>query len=224
MSKLVDSVFQVKSAPCGEISSSPNFKVTEQPTGTHYDSCYQSIQRKQSAGPGAYVLENFHSCHCEAPEVQKAALERPGYSAKQWQDSYGWTSIKGCNVDNDSKLRNNRNLTNLNVIHQLNERPYLTVPFMGRGAGNIVVETRMVGEDTFQQRPCNTLAGFDMTDYHMTPMVQCLGDNVQNPSHIIHEDHGWVRSGVPSRQMIRNKDYLEKCGYQYNGKQWVKSK
>ena len=41
-------------------------------------------------------------------------------------------------------------------------------------------------------------------------------------NHIIDENHGWVRSGVPSRQMIRNKDYLEKCGYKYDGKQWIK--
>jgi hypothetical protein len=224
MSKLVDSVFQVKSAPCGIISSSSNFKVTEQPSSLHYDNCYQSIQKKASAGPGAYSLENFHSCHCEAPEVQKAALDRPGYSAKQWTDGHGWTSIKGCNVDNDSKLRNARNLTNLNVIHQLHERPYLSVPYMARGAGNIVLETRLIGEDTYQQRPCNTLAGYDMTEYNMTPMVKCLSDNIQNPSHIIQEDHGWVNGGVPSRQMIRNKDYLEKCGYSYNGKQWTKAK
>ena len=61
-----------------------------------------------------------------------------------------------------------------------------------------------------------------MTDYHLTPMVKCLSDNVQNTDHIIDENHGWVRSGVPSRQMIRNKDYLEKCGYKYDGKQWIK--
>jgi len=143
MSKLVNSIFHVRSAPCGQISSNASFKVTEQPSSLHYDNCYQSIQKKQSAGPGAYSLENFHSCHCEAPEVQKAALDRPGYAAKQWQDSYGWTSIKGCNVDNDSKLRNSRNLTNLRVINQLKERPYLTVTYMGRGAGNIVLETRL---------------------------------------------------------------------------------
>jgi hypothetical protein len=223
--KLTDSVFHVKTAPCGEIGTSEIFKVTEQPASLHYDSCYQTIQQKQSAGPGAYNLNNFHSCNCEAPEVKKSALERPGYSAKQYRDGYGWTSTKGCNVDNDSKLRNSRNLTNLSVINQLYQRPYLSVPFMGRGAGNIVVESRMgPGEDTYQQRPCNTLAGYDMSNHHFTPMVKCLGDNIQNVNNIVAENNGWVNGGVPSRQMIRNKDYLEKCGYQYNGKMWTKSK
>ena len=32
---------------------------------------------------------------------------------------YGWTSNNGCNIDNDSKLRNARNLTNLREINQL---------------------------------------------------------------------------------------------------------
>ena len=48
-----------------------------------------------------------------------------------------------------------------------------------------------------------------MTDYHMIPMIDCLKENVQNKNHIIEEEVGWVRSGIPSRQVIRNKDYLE---------------
>ena len=215
-------MFHVKTMPCG-IVSPDDFKVSEQPTNLHYDSCYQSVQKKQSAGPGVYQLNNYRSCRCEAPGVKRAAIERPGYSAKQYRDGYGWTSIKGCNIDKDSRMRNARNLTNLSVINQLWERPYLTVPYMGRGAGNSVIETRLTpGEDTFQNRPCNTLAGYDMTDFNMTPLVPCLRDNIQKPEHIIEENQGWVRSGVPSRQMIRNKDYLEKCGYKYNGKYWVK--
>jgi len=212
-----------KTSTCEKIPQSDNFKVTEQPTGLHYDSCYQSLQKKQSAGPGLYSLNNFHSCDCEAPNVKKSAIERPGYSAKQYRDGYGWTSNKGCNIDKDSKLRNSRNLTNLSVINQLFSRPYLTVPYMGRGAGNTVIETRLMpGEDTFQNKPCNTLAGYDMTEFNMTPLINCLHDNIQNEKHIIEENNGWVRSGVPSRQMIRNKDYLEKCGYHYDGKYWVK--
>ena len=59
-----------------------------------------------------------------------------------------------------------------------------------------------------------------MTSYHMTPMIECLKKNIQNKNHIIEEEVGWVRSGIPSRQVIRNKDYLKKCGYTYDGKYW----
>ena len=52
-----------------------------------------------------------------------------------YRDGPGWTSMDGCNVDNDSRLRNARNLTNLREIHQLIERPHLTTPYQGRGEG-----------------------------------------------------------------------------------------
>ena len=32
-----------------------------------------------------------------------------------------------------------------------------------------------------------------------------------------------VRGGQPSRQVIRNKDYLNKCGFNYNGKYWERN-
>ena len=44
-------------------------------------------------------------------------------------------------------------------------------------------------------------------------MIPKLQDEVQNTVHIIPEDsmQSWVRGGLPSRQMQRNKDYLRRC-------------
>ena len=40
-----------------------------------------------------------------------------------------------------------------------------------------------------------------------------LQKEVQDPQHIIPEDSkmDWVRGGLPTRQMVRNKDYLRRC-------------
>jgi len=188
-----------------------------------YDKCYKDIQMKQSSGPGLYYLRNFMSNKCNIPNVQEIAINRPGHSSKQFRDGYGWTSKNGCNIKSDSKLRNAKNLTNLKVINQLDERPYLTVPYMGRGLGNKKIETRLVpGEDTYQNKPCNNLSGRDTTHFKMYPLLPIIKKNVQNKKHIIEEENGWTRSGLPSRQMIRNKNYLEKCGYTHDGKHWKK--
>ena len=48
--------------------------------------------------------------------------------------------------------------------------------------------------------------------------------NLENKNHIIEEELGWIRSGIPSRQVIRNQDYLKKCGYVYDGKYWKQEK
>ena len=184
------------------------------------DNCYKNLRTKTSKEPGSYQVSNFHECECAAPNTKDLSLEQPEV---QYRDGYGWTSINGCNIDSDSKLRNARNLTNLNVIQQLYERPYLTVPFMGRGPGNTPVETKLIyGEDTFQNKPCNNLAGIYIDRF--TPMIDCIKDNIQNTIHIIPEDNEktWIRGGQPSRQIIRNTDYLMRCGFRFNGKQWLR--
>ena len=52
----------------------------------------------------------------------------------------------------------------------------------------------------------------------------CIKESIQNAIHIIPEENdcSWVRGGQPSRQIIRNADYLKKCGYKYNGKLWIR--
>jgi len=197
---------------------------TDNNTNMIYDECYKSVQNQQSSAPGEYRMSGFHSCKCEVPTVRKISIERPAHSAKQYKDGYGWTSIDGCNIDKDSNLRNAKNLTNLRFINQLYERPYLTVPYMGRGIGNKKLETVLVpGEDTYQAKPCNNLSGLDTTHFNMYPLLPNIKDNIQNKKHLIEEENGWVRSGAPSRQIIRNKNYLEKCGYVFDGKNWMKS-
>ena len=44
-------------------------------------------------------------------------------------------------------------------------------------------------------------------------MIKKLREEVQNPNHIIPEnsDETWVRGGLPSRQIMRNIDYMKRC-------------
>lgn len=184
------------------------------------DGCYKKKRAGTSQKPGVYASSNFHDCTCEAPYTKELSLKQP---AVRYRDGFGWTSMDGCNIDNDSKLRNARNLTNTNVIQQLFTRPYGTVPYMGRGSGNTNVESNLrPGEATMQKKQCNNLAGINIDRF--TPQLPCIRQNVQNPKNIIPEDSetSWIRGGQPSRQIIRNKDYLKKCGFKYNGKYWKK--
>lgn len=185
------------------------------------DKCYLTTRENQSIKPGDYQISNFHDCKCEAPFTEDLSLQQPSVF---YRDGYGWTSNNGCNVDNDSKLRNARNLTNYRYVQQLFERPYTTVPYMGRGVGDVCVESELrPGEDTFQNRPCNNLAGIYIDRFD--PQIPCIRDTIQNPIHLVQEDNdvAWIRGGQPSRQVIRNKDYLQKCGFYFNGKYWLKN-
>ncbi len=196
-----------------------NFNI-QQLTRLREDSCYLAHNSKKIQKPGDYSTTNYKDCDCKAPNTKQLSLEQP---VTFYRDGYGWTSNNGCNIDDDSRLRNSRNLTNYNEINQLYQRPYLTVPYMGRGAGNVCKESNLrSSEDTYQNRPCNNLAGVHID--RTTPQLDCIKNTIQDPIHLIPEDNDcdWVRGGQPSRQIIRNQDYLEKCGFKYNGKMWIR--
>ena len=186
------------------------------------DSCYVDAYLKQTQGPGNYFRNNLRSQVCEAPAARKMALTQPNVN---FTDGYGYSAMNGCNIDVDSGLRNNSEaLTNKKCIQTLNERPYLTVPFMGRGTGDINSELDVLqGENTFVRKGCNTLAGYDYSDRHFVPMIEKLEKTVQDTKHIVNEDASadWVRGGIPSRQLVRNKEFLEKCGFKLKGHAWM---
>ena len=175
----------------------------------HDDECNQDFDTIMSIAPGAYNLANFHSCRPGAPAARSVQLSQPTMNITMGAGNIG---ERGALVDNDS-LAKFSELTNLNTINTLDERPYLTVPYMGRGIGDSNVEPVIrSGEDTFQQKPCNALAGVTIDNF-FTPMVPCLRREVQDPKHIIPEDSMkcWVRGGLPSRQIVKNMDYMKRC-------------
>ena len=63
-----------------------------------------------------------------------------------------------------------------------------------------------------EKRTCGPLSGVSTLDYTITPMIDRLKEEVQNAKHIIPEDsmNSWVRGGLPSRQIVRNKEYMKR--------------
>ena len=101
-------------------------------------------------------------------------------------------------------------ITNDKSVNQLFSRPFLTVPYMGNGSGNPCVDSMLKpGEDTFQGKACNN----KRENPNFQPLVKCLKNNVQNTKHLIPEDVkiDWVRGGIPSRQLVRDIEYKERC-------------
>ena len=172
------------------------------------DECYELESTKQSSAPGKYFTSNFNPCDCKNEKVVEFATNNP---YMKFRDGYG---ISECNVDQSSNLRVGKSRKNPKCRSQLLHRPYLTVPYMGRGSGNANVETQLLpSEDTSQGKACNSLAGVTIENF-FTPLVKNLEEHVQNPKYLIQEDSDkrWVRGGIPTRQIVKNIDYLERCG------------
>jgi hypothetical protein len=177
----------------------------------HDDRLTVDLDSLQSQGPGLYYMDNQNGCECGLKEARSIQVSQPGIN---FSGGYGWIAEKGCLVDNDSDLRQDKDkLTNLRDINQVVERLFLTTPDISKGYRDIDVESVLISSDfASDQKPCDSLAGVSLGNY-FTPMIQKLSEEVQDPIHIVPEDSksDWVRGGLPTRQMVRNADYLRRC-------------
>ena len=178
-----------------------------QKTSLESDPCSIQIDEQESMGPGKYVLSNFHSCQCGGEDARAIAYEQPTVNFK---DGFGWGSMNGCKVDDDSQVRLGCKHTNPRLIQQLYHRPYLTVPYMGNGCYYPDKESSLqFSEQTNEKRSCNVLAG--VTIDRFIPMIDCLEENVQNPKNLIEETYDWVRGGEATRRNLKDVDYKRRC-------------
>jgi len=161
----------------------------------------------QSQGPGNYLVDNTFACDCGLEKARDVQLKQPNVNLT---GGFGWMGENGCLIDNDSDLRSN-NLTNMKFINQLDSKQ--NSGFFGRGPHNVDVESEIRDSLIIKdKRTCGPLSGVSTLDYTITPMIDRLKKEVQNSKHIIPEDSmgSWVRGGLPSRQIVRNKEYMKR--------------
>lgn len=161
----------------------------------------------QSLGPGFYKVDNTFSCNCGLTKARDLQLKQPNVNLS---GGFGWMGENGCMIDNDSGLRGNK-LTNKKYINQLDQRQ--NIGFFGKGPYKVDIESQIRDSLVISdKRTCGPLSGVSTLDYTITPMIERLKGEVQNTKHIIPEESmdAWVRGGLPSRQIVRNKEYMKR--------------
>ena len=175
------------------------------------DQLTMDLDVMQSQGPGYYHLDNQFACECGLKEAQSIQTSQPGIHLK---GGFGWIAEKGCLVDNDSNLRQDKDkLTNDRQINQVFERLSATTPNLTKGYYDVDTESIIrPGDFAGDQKPCIGTSEVTFGNYFL-PMIPKLKTEVQDNKHIIPEDSkgDWVRGGLPTRQMVRNQDYLRRC-------------
>ena len=122
----------------------------------------------------------------------------------------GYTA--GCNIDQSSELELSM-LSKPKTRISLNQRPYLTIPYLGRGQSDVVLETQMLqGKELANNRKsANPSSEISYVNYSTTPMIPSVQATITNPSNLIESiaAEGWIRGGLPSRELARDKDYTQ---------------
>ena len=170
------------------------------------DSCSQDINSIENSQACSYLLQNYFAQDCTMSKAKQLAVTQPciNYSGTMGSD------ICGSNIDDSSRLLIGTIQTHPRCRIDLFQRPFATVPYLGRGSVDSIVESQIQqGESITNKRSITRLTEKSHLKYRTTPMLPEIKQNIQNPNNLIEDSasQGWIRGGVPSRELTRDQDF-----------------
>lgn len=170
------------------------------------DLCCLDQNSIQNSSSCSYLLQNFFAQDCSMKNAKALATTQPGIN---YSGSFG-LGVGGCNVDDSSKLLIGGIQTHPKTRIDLFGRPFATVPFLGRGSVDPILESQIQqGEAITNKHSVTRLTEKSYLKFHTTPLIPEVKKNIQNPSLMIEgmASEGWIRGGVPSRELTRDRDF-----------------
>ena len=152
-----------------------------------------------------YTLSNFFSENASDTHVNFATA----------QPNVMFTGVAGVGVnsnfvDVDSLIRLNQTKERSLEKLQLNARPFLTVPYLGKGSCNPVLESQLIqGENSNEKKSVSSIMSKSFMEYSLYPTDDKMKEQVDNPAHTIQEMalDGWVRGGMLTRELAGDADF-----------------
>ena len=175
-----------------------------------YDRTDFSQQTLQNAEYANYMLDGFRPA-CPLSNAIDFATSQPNIN---FTGSFQ-TSIGGSNITENSQLLIN-DLSKDKCRIMLIQRPYSTVPYLGRGKCDPMLESQMQqGDFANNKKSINPSSEVSYLQYSQTPMLPTLKSTICNPANLIESNaaEGWIRGGLPSRELARDKDYNDGTDY-----------
>lgn len=171
------------------------------------DMCGVTAREVQNNATGSYNTTNYFLDSCGMDTPIGFATQQPNIFFK------GGTNAPSCNIVGESKLKIGSLQTHSKCKISLQQRPFLTVPYLGRGPPRPVIESRIQqGTATDELESCKLLTEKSFNEHSVMPLIPSIRYTIQNPDNLIESsaDSGWVRGGLPSRELTRNHDYSER--------------
>jgi len=185
----------------------------DSPSRIGLDECNKSQTDIQNVASCNYQTQNFFASDCTMKNAKSLATTQPGI---MYNGGYN-SGAGGCNIDESSMLQIGTIQTHPRCRIDLFQRPFATVPYLGRGSVNPVMEAQIQqGEQIVNKRSVNNLSEKSYIKYHQTPLLPAVQEKIKNSTIESDASQGWIRGGVPSRELTRDGDYFNKHStYQY---------
>jgi hypothetical protein len=171
------------------------------------DQCNISQTDIQNVASCNYLTQNYFASDCTMKNVRELATTQPGIMYNGGFNS----GAGGCNIDTSSMLQIGTIQTHPRCRIDLFQRPFATVPFLGRGSVNPVMEAQIQqGEQLVNKRSVNNLSEKSYIKYHQTPLLPAVKERMNTSKIETDASEGWIRGGVPSRELTRDGDFFNK--------------
>ena len=159
-----------------------------------------SQQNIQDTAAANYRLTNYKP-QCPMTNAIDFATSQPAINFT----GSNTVGIGGCNIDESSTLTLSdlsRNKCKISLL----QRPFITVPYLGRGVNDAMTESQLQqGELANNRKSVNPSS--ELTNSNYTPLIPSLQATINNPANLIEgvAADGWIRGGIPVRQLTRDQ-------------------
>jgi hypothetical protein len=175
------------------------------------DCCAREAKDAQNEQIAGWQLYQYLPVPCETPNMRSPVFQ---YDHPNLRAGIGYGVSDGCVIDQDSSIRNNPNaLTRDRCRIQLFQRIFQGCPNLKPTLEDPGAELPMLEGVSSTSLEGNVIsckkAIMEQETSHRIPLVDCMKD-VQDPVHIVPT---WTWGGEPTRDYVRRKEFLNRCGY-----------
>ena len=170
------------------------------------DKCDLSQRNIQNTRESNYMLTSFGMSQCGMKEPIEFATSQPNVFYK----GSNQVGLGGCNITENTELRDGEGISHPKCRISLFQRPYATVPYLGRGSSNPTLESHLQqGETNINRKSVFPSGEMSHLSHQMYPLVPSIKATVTNPANLVEgvAAEGWIRGGLPSRELTRDKNY-----------------
>ena len=147
-----------------------------------------------------HTLSNYFS--------DKSSNNHVNFATKQPAVMFSGTThgagLIGSAVDTESILKLKTEQDHAVERLQLFQRPFATVPFLGRGSCDPTLESQLLlGEMVSDKKSASTIMDKSFAQYALYPTDKKMEERVNNAANTVEEAalDGWVRGGMTTREM-----------------------
>jgi len=154
-----------------------------------------------------YTLSNYYNEITPESEYVNFATEQP---TMMFSGTVNGQGINGKVVDYESEIFFHSENEHPDEKLMLNVRPFITIPYLGRGSCDSVLESQLLqGENVHDKKSVSTIMEKSFNDYSLYPLDNDMKERVENPSKNVEEAalDGWIRGGMLTRNMANDQNF-----------------